>query len=74
MKIQLSDISDTAGRQQIFSLLFHGKAIRKVHQLVQIRVVNADDFIAEDVVQQMTEILMETENTWDLAKINCSWF
>lgn len=51
MKIQLSDSSDTAGRQQIFSLFFHGKAIRKVHQLVQIHVVNADDFIAEDVVQ-----------------------
>lgn len=48
-KIQLSDCSDNAGRQQIFPLLFLGKANRKVDQLMQIHV--ADDFIAEDVVQ-----------------------
>lgn len=48
----LSDSSDTGCRQEIFSLLFLGKAIRKADdQLMQIHVVYADNFIAEDVVQ-----------------------
>lgn len=59
--MQLSDSSGTAGRQEIFSLLFLGKALRRVDQLMQTHAVYADDFSAEDVVQKVTGICWKEE-------------